>query len=323
MHFIGFEFFERQSHQNPLPHDQKAPNEGQEFSALRQKAGYTSPMYRAPIQTLALTTIALMLASCSSPSDRLELATRIAASANLDQRTYTLPDYTIKSWSRITDQEHPVNIYIEGDGFAWVNKNTPSRNPTPKNPIGLKLASIDPSPNVIYLARPCQFLETGNMQSCKQQDWTSARFSMKIINTYNLLLNQISPAQDGQKFNLIGFSGGANIAGLLASRRNDILSLRTVAGNIDNTAFTKYHHVTSMPESMDVANYTKDIHHIPQIHFVGEKDTIIPPQIASSYLEKTPDTQCIKVRIIPDISHTQGWETVWPELLKIPANCAD
>ena len=50
-----------------------------------------------------------------------------------------------------------VNIYIEGDGRAWLNKNRPSLDPTPKNSLALKLAEIDPAPNVIYLARPCQY----------------------------------------------------------------------------------------------------------------------------------------------------------------------
>jgi hypothetical protein len=53
---------------------------------------------------------------------------------------------------------HPLNIYIEGDGLSWVNKSVVSQNPTPLNPLGLKLMSIDNTPCKIYLARPCQTL---------------------------------------------------------------------------------------------------------------------------------------------------------------------
>lgn len=46
----------------------------------------------------------------------------------------------------------PLRIYIEGDGFAWINPYTPSADPTPSETTALNLAQKDPFANVIYLA---------------------------------------------------------------------------------------------------------------------------------------------------------------------------
>jgi len=267
--------------------------------------------------------ITTALTSCSNAVDRIGIAKEIAIQSSLASRDFPLPDFTIKSWSRISDQSLPITIYIEGDGYAWVNKETPSMNPTPKNPIGLKLASLDPAQNVIYLARPCQYTEPENLKTCSQKDWTSARFSRKIIDSYDLILNQISSENNEQKFNLIGFSGGANIAGLLASHRDDILSLRTVAGNIDNAAFIKLHHVSPMPESLNMADYTSNLEHIPQIHFIAENDQLVPPAISRSYIEKTTNKHCIQTYIATKTSHNEGWENIWTNLLKMSAQCTN
>jgi hypothetical protein len=34
-----------------------------------------------------------------------------------------------------------LRVYIEGDGFAWKSRTQPSGNPTPHNPVALKLAA--------------------------------------------------------------------------------------------------------------------------------------------------------------------------------------
>ncbi len=52
-------------------------------------------------------------------------------------------------------------VYIEGDGRAYVNRRTPSNDPTPGNPMALRLALADPSLRVLYLGRPCQYTRGG------------------------------------------------------------------------------------------------------------------------------------------------------------------
>ncbi len=65
--------------------------------------------------------------------------------------------FNITVYERVYKEGGTINIYIEGDGFAWVSRKKKSLDPTPKTPMALKLASMDGSSNVIYIARPCQY----------------------------------------------------------------------------------------------------------------------------------------------------------------------
>ena len=46
------------------------------------------------------------------------------------------------------------------------------------------------------------------------------------------------------KIELVGYSGGGAVALLLAVRRHDIVSVRTVAGNLNPEAVNQYHKVS-------------------------------------------------------------------------------
>ena len=83
-------------------------------------------------------------------------------------------NFELASWVKITRPGAPLRIYIEGDGFAWRDRRTPSDDPTPKDDLVLNLARADSSPNVAYLARPCQYISSF---SCRSFYWTKGRFS--------------------------------------------------------------------------------------------------------------------------------------------------
>ena len=76
------------------------------------------------------------------------------------------------------------------------------------------LAFGDDSPNVVYLARPCQYVE-GTI--CSSYYWTVARFSSEVVEAEYEAIKKI--VGDNPVI-LIGFSGGAQIAGLVAVSRN-------------------------------------------------------------------------------------------------------
>ena len=48
---------------------------------------------------------------------------------------------------------------IEGDGAEWPGKFQPPADPTPDNPLTLRLALRDPDTPVAYIGRPCQYLD--------------------------------------------------------------------------------------------------------------------------------------------------------------------
>lgn len=76
-----------------------------------------------------------------------------------------------------------------------------------------ELAFEDDSPNVVYLARPCQYIKS---PICSKRHWTTARFAPEVINAEYAAVKQIA---DGNPVILIGFSGGAQVAGLIASAK--------------------------------------------------------------------------------------------------------
>ena len=124
------------------------------------------------------------------------------------------------------------------------------------------------------------------------------------------------------EFNLIGFSGGGNIVALLAARRDDVLSIRTVAGNLDHQLQSGLHSVSPMPDSLNAKDIVPSIVHIPQLHFIGAQDYIVPKEIYESYKGASGHSGCVQSHIVDAVDHTQGWESVWASLLKVPIDCS-
>jgi hypothetical protein len=229
--------------------------------------------------------------------------------------------FALRSYERINDPERKtVRVYIEGDGLAWIDRGTPSLDPTPTNPLALSLAAADPAPNVIYLARPCQYLRAEN-QLCGEAYWTSEIFAPVIIQTMNEALEIIKTRYGFTQIELVGYSGGAGVALLLASQRNDIINIRTVAGNLDTDAYTKLHHISKLKKSLNPADVASSLVDIPQLHFIGGNDNIVPLAICQSFINHVPDKHCIHSEVIENVSHEEGWQYIWGDLLKKDITC--
>lgn len=241
----------------------------------------------------------------------------------MDLRKIETNQFLLTSYERIhAFDRKTATIYIEGDGRSWLTRHTPSSNPTPVNPIALKLAAQDKRANVIYLARPCQYNKPRQLGGeCSQKYWTSHRFAPEIIEAMNAALSEIKSRYSITNFELIGFSGGGAIVALLAAQRNDVLNIRTVAGNLDHIMLHNIHNVSQLSGSMNAADIAKNISHIPQHHFIGEKDKIISVAISQSFIKLSENTRCIRSTIIPNVTHTNGWDEVWSKLLEHPLNC--
>lgn len=262
----------------------------------------------------------LFLAACSAAENRVETAkTRLAQSTLKPIQVQTrLPILALQK-NTFDPALKTISVYIEGDGYAYVSRTKPSDDPTPKNPVALDLAEADPDSNVIYLGRPCQYISA---PSCQKQYWTTHRFASDVVQDYQKILDQLQTRYGNDlRFHLIGFSGGANIAGLLAASRDDIASLRTVAGNVDNDFFTGFHTVSPMPHSLNMADYPARLASIPQIHFIAADDRFVPVEIATSYRRKLPDDACMQMDVIPGTTHIKGWIERWPELKGRALNC--
>ena len=73
-------------------------------------------------------------------------------------------------------QNGVLHVYIEGDGRPYLDRWTAAADPTPRNPLMLRLMTIDPEP-AVYLGRPCYF-GLAIQPPCTPRDWTLDRFSV-------------------------------------------------------------------------------------------------------------------------------------------------
>ncbi len=263
--------------------------------------------------------LCLTLAACSTP--RAEKANEIAIPYSFTKRLIATEPFLLTTFEHIENENSTATIYIEGDGLAWVGRKTPSLDPTPTNPLALRLATKDKSANVIYLARPCQYSKLTTQGTCPQKYWTSDRFALEVIKSMNIALNDIQERYAITGFNLAGFSGGANVAALIAAHRDDVLSLRTVAGNLDHRLLHNIHDVSQLTGSLNAVDIAPQIAHIPQHHFIGGEDDVVPPAIAESFIKASGDNKCIHSTIIPNATHEKGWTEIWPALLEYSLEC--
>ncbi|MCG7780603.1 alpha/beta fold hydrolase [Lelliottia amnigena] len=260
-----------------------------------------------------LISLSFLLAGCVSDDSRIT-AKEIAQHSRLSRDDIQTNPFLIATWSRITAPVHSLRVYIEGDGFAWKSRTQPSDDPTPRKPIGLTLAATDKNQNVLYIARPCQFIGPPLPAHCDKRVWTSDRFSPSVIDAMNDALSQFVKQYPGVKLELIGYSGGGNIAAILAERRTDVRSLRTVAGNLDVAYVNAIHHVSAMPDAVSAIDRASALRTMPQLHFSGDADKTVTPEVAQRFQRAVGGT-CSQVDIVSNMTHGSDWAAIWPQLL--------
>jgi pimeloyl-ACP methyl ester carboxylesterase len=245
-------------------------------------------------------------------------AERLAQTAGLKGELIATNSFVLTSFSRISDPNAAIDIYIEGDGHAWDSRYTPSVDPTPRHALALQLATRDPAANVVYLARPCQF--TARDPRCETAYWTDKRYAPEVIDALDDAIGQVAARAPGQPLNLIGYSGGGALAVLVAARRRDVASLRTVAANLDLDEFTRLHHVSPLTGSRNPIDAASRISRIPQIHFSGADDRIVPPSVARHFATAVRSS-CVRTEILPGLGHEGDWARIWPQLLRESVDC--
>ena len=258
-----------------------------------------------------------LLAGCvsfPSPQARKQQIESLAASANwceIDLKTdvFDLTSFVPASKSNFSET---LTIYIEGDGLAWRTRTRVSSDPTPVKPVALLLALHHPDASVAYIARPCQL---GQYRNCSSTYWTEGRFSPEIIFSFNQAIDILKEQSGSNCLQLVGYSGGGAIAALVAAQRKDVSLLVTVAGNLDHEAWTTYHRISPLSNSLNPVDGWRKLIDIPQVHFIGENDKNIPPFVAQSFRQLFPQGHRPEVISIKNTDHGCCWEKIWPELI--------
>jgi dienelactone hydrolase len=244
------------------------------------------------------------MAACASPAARVDrLATGWGMQPawieglGFQHRIYRTPGGT-----------PPVHVYLEHDGLPWRTETTISTDPTPRNPLVLRLMRRDPAPS-IYLGRPCYF-GTAAAPGCTPALWTHARYSTQVVDSMMAALGRLLDPDRDVVF--IGHSGGGALAMLLAERHPRTRAVLTLAGNLDTTAWARHHGYTPLRHSLNPAERPPLPAAILQRHYLGGADRHVPPGVVKRFAATRSRGEVIEVA---GFDHVCCWEDRWPEML--------
>ena len=269
-------------------------------------------------QAVICVLLGLLLAGCIGGDLQLRRAqsAQVAGAAgwqrsNLDAGPFVLVAFAPPSLLTA----NTLTVYIEGDGLAWIDPSTPSFDPTPLNPLGLRLALRDPSGAAVYLARPCQFVAGDERRGCLQRYWTGQRFAPQVIDASNNAIEQLKQRFGARQLVLVGYSGGAAVAALVAARREDVVRLISVAGNLDHRTWSAEQRLSPLTGSLNPADAWTRLQSVSQVHFIGGQDRVLGASIVRAYAARFPSSAELRIQVMPAFDHECCWVEQWPELL--------
>lgn len=206
-------------------------------------------------------------------------------------------DYILLSRQKIKNPGAAVKIYIEGHGNAYDKYGNPSGNPTPRSRFVRNLALKDPSDNVVYLARPGQFIKISGK---KRHEWSCERFSQKNIDNLTQALKEIA---GGNEIILIGYSASALLTGIIINQNPDLKVKEwiTIAGLFNHGEWTRHFNYLPLKNCKDL-NSLPDIR---QTHFIGKKDRVIPYTLS---IKRLPEKSVV---LVEKAGHNKGFEAIY------------
>ena len=208
------------------------------------------------------------------------------------------------------EQGSHLRIYVEGDGGPWIRENRVSVDPTPTNPVMLRLMH-DATHPAVYLGRPCYF-GTATNQECEQRWWTFDRYGQVVVDSMCLAANRISGQRGVQSVELIGYSGGGAIVAGMSACTDRLVSISTIAGNLDPKAWAEHHGYSPLNDLSPLAIRPNEV---KEIHWQCRDDLNIPPSITDDYFAAREGT----IRhIVDSCSHATGWQQYWSQIIDLP-----
>ena len=193
--------------------------------------------------------------------------------------------YDVATLQKITDATAPVHIYIEGDGHAFDYRGQPTNNPTPRSRFMRRMYAADDAPNVVYVARPCQFVMD---EKCTTTDWTTGRFSRAMVDS---LASAIKNIVGNRPVILVGYSGGAMISGLVIEKHPELNVKKwiTIAGVLNHADWTAYFNDTPLTHSLNLDTLPQ----LPATHYIAENDSVVPNILSKQWVGES-DIKIIK-----------------------------
>lgn len=272
---------------------------------------------------LAGAAFSLLLAACASPDSfggSRQAVADWAQRRGFAATSLRAGDFELAAFVRVAERPaETLVVYIEGDGAAWHTPFQPPRDPTPWQPTALALAAADPAAKVAYLGRPCQYLDAEALARCPPAYWSERRFAPEVVAAFDQALTRLLAGSGATRLQLVGYSGGGVIAALLAQRRDDVERLITVAAPLALAEWVALHGLSPLAGSLDPASdrpFAGSRQGRQALHFVGEEDRVVPPQVVERYVELRGG----RSERVAGYNHERYWSRDWPRLVSRARN---
>jgi pimeloyl-ACP methyl ester carboxylesterase len=204
-----------------------------------------------------------------------------------------------------------LRIYVEGDGVPWKRQTRISVDPTPSNPLLLRLMHNATHP-AAYLGRPCYF-GAATDPGCGPRWWTSDRYSAPVIASMCEAANTVIRKAGAETVQLIGYSGGGAIVVGMRRCTDKLVAVSTLAANLDPVRWTTHHGYAPVHSEAPPDLFHGDRDGIREVHWQCRDDRNIPPNITDGYFERNP---WARRELIDDCSHVSSWERYWSQILE-------
>lgn len=264
------------------------------------------PAFTEFARTSTICAALLCIAACASSIDRLVKDHGLER----DVIPGSMFDHAVirKAGASAGDRLH---VYIEGDGTPWIDGNVIAIDPTPKDPLALRLMLLDTAYSV-YVGRPCYLGMIGGVH-CEPDVWTFGRYSVDVVESMAAAIGSIIADGEYSHVNLIGYSGGGAIAVLVASRIPAVTSVVTVAANLDTDEWIRIRGFLPLHNSLNPANNEPLPSTIAHVQLAGRQDEVVPLSVTESFRRSGHQ---FELWIYDDFDHRCCWERAWPDILE-------
>lgn len=259
--------------------------------------------------------LALALVGCAA--SRHAEAPHLARAAGWRWQILSAGRFDLATASSRREGGETLTAYIEGDGLAYVRPDRPALDPTPTDPVALRLALADPGTGPIaWIARPCQYTMPARGRGCNSAEWLTRRYAPEILESIDDALDVLKQESGARRLVLVGYSGGGAIAVLLAARRTDVEEIVTVAADLDLGYWIHRDGLSPLTGSLDPADVATQVRKIPQVAFTGSDDRVVGTDVARAYVSHLPPGAPIRLIEVPGFTHDCCWARDWASLLR-------
>ena len=233
------------------------------------------------------------------------LLTACASTAKMEGFTYQpvkTRNVTLATWRKDVKPFKKLRIYIDGNAHTT---GLTTKRPQMYADVAMQLAQKDTFPSIAYLGRPCYFIE---QDVCKPIVWEEGKYAPEVVDEMKDVIQSWQKKYNLKEIEFVGYDGGAAFALSLPTRLTNVKVTRvvTIAGILDTKTDAMYRDEDIMLDSVNPANELYLLSGIPQIHYVGGKDKVVPMVFTQNFVKKLPNPVSVQIKRVPNADH-ENW----------------